>query len=124
MTKPPFDPLAAWQKMVQDWELEINAWSGKLTESEQFSAALGQATKMMLVTQKTVADRLETVLQSLNLPSKTQLTALTERLDAIEDSIMQLRIAVDKLAGDADELAAAAGKPRRTRKPPKKAAAD
>ncbi|CDO35318.1 MULTISPECIES: hypothetical protein [Novosphingobium] len=120
MSNAPYDPLAAWQKFVQDWELEINAWSGKFTESEQFSAIMGQATKMMLVAQRTVTDQLENVLQSLNLPTKAQVEGLSDRLDAIEDSIAQLRIALDKLAQDGP-VPAGKPEPSRTRKPAGKA---
>ncbi|CCA92556.1 MULTISPECIES: hypothetical protein [unclassified Novosphingobium] len=120
MSNAPYDPLAAWQKFVQDWELEINAWSGKFTESEQFSAIMGQATKMMLVAQRTVTDQLENVLQSLNLPTKAQVEGLSDRLDAIEDSIAQLRIALDKLAQDGP-VREGKQEPRRTRKPAGKA---
>jgi len=117
MSRDVFDPLAAWQKAIQDWEVEINAWSGKFTESEQFSAMMGQATKMVVVAQKTVTDQLEGFLQNLNLPSKKQVEALDDRLAAIEDSIAQLRIALDRLAANAPSTPAAP-EPRRTRVPP------
>lgn len=116
MTNNAFDPIAAWQKMIQDWENEINAWSGRFTESEQFSAVLGQASKMVVVAQKTMTEQLESMLQSLNLPTRTQVEALSDRLDSIEDSIAQLRIALDKLANETAPPAARA-EPRRTRVP-------
>ncbi|KHK93542.1 hypothetical protein [Novosphingobium malaysiense] len=116
MTNNAYDPIAAWQKMIQDWEGEINAWSGKLTQSEQFSAVLGQATKMIVVAQKTMSEQLEGLLQSLNLPSKTQVEAMTDRLDAIEDSIAQLRIALEKLANE-ETPSPTKTEPRRTRVP-------
>lgn len=111
------DPFAAWQKLVQDWEHQINAFSGKMTESEQFSAMLGQATKMMLVTQKTVSDHLEVVLQSLNLPSKAQIDAINERLDALDNGVEQIRIAIERMAQD-EAPSSGAAEPSRTRKPP------
>lgn len=119
MTNNAFDPIAAWQKMIQDWENEINTWSGRFTESEQFSAILGQASKMVVVAQKTMNEQLETMLQSLNLPTRTQVDTLSDRLDSIEDSIAQLRIALDKLANEAAPPAVKA-EPRRTRVPASK----
>lgn len=111
------DPFATWQKMIQDWETEINTWSTRFTQSEEFSAVMGQTTKMMIVAQKTMTERLEGILQTLNLPSKTQIETLADRLDSIEDSIAQLRIALDKLANTAapDQIT-----PRRTRVPTSK----
>ncbi|MFM5885263.1 MAG: hypothetical protein ACKOQ3_08075 [Novosphingobium sp.] len=115
--KPAFDPVANWQEMLQKWEHEINSWSGKLTETEQFGAVMGQATKMSLVAQKTLTDQMETLLRSLNLPSKTQVEALGERLDAIEEAIERLRLALEPGAA-IPAPAPAAAEPRRTRKPP------
>ncbi|MFM5930505.1 MAG: poly(R)-hydroxyalkanoic acid synthase subunit PhaE [Novosphingobium sp.] len=117
MTKPTaFDPVATWQDMVQKWEHEINSWSGKFTESEQFSAVMGQATKASLYAQKAMAEHMESVLRSLNLPSKTQVEELAERLDAIEESIERLRLALEPGAR-IPEPESPRPSPRRSRKP-------
>lgn len=117
MSDKPFDPVAAWADMVQKWEHEINSWSTKLTENEQFGAIIGQATKVQLVAQRAFGEQMETLLRNLNLPSKPQIDQIGERLDAIEDSIDRLRLAIEALAGKAAPAAAAAPEPRRTRKP-------
>lgn len=100
MSQKPFDPVAAWQDMVQKWEQEINGWSGKLTESEQFGAMIGQMSKVQLVAQRAFAEQMEGLLRNLNLPSKAQVDALSERLDSIEDSIDRVRLAIEALAGN------------------------
>jgi SMC interacting uncharacterized protein involved in chromosome segregation len=115
--KSTFDPVATWQDMLQKWEIEVNSWSGKLTETEQFGAVMGQAAQMSLVAQKALTDRMETLLRSLNLPSKTQVEALGERLDAIEEAIERLRLSLEPGAA-IPEPPGAAPAPRRTRKPP------
>lgn len=122
MSKQPFDPFelwsgARWQEMVQKWEQEINGWSGKLTESEQFGAMMGQMTKVQLVAQRAFAEQMESLLRNLNLPSKAQVEALSERLDAIEDSVDRVRLAVEALATKT-EATPPPPEPRRTRKPP------
>lgn len=119
MAKNDFDPVRAWQDIVQKWEVEINEWSAKLTESEQFSAMMGQATKMNLVAQRAWAEQMESMLQALNLPSKSQIENITERLDRIEDNIERIRLAADKPAEP--EASSARIEPKRTRKPPRKA---
>lgn len=118
MANQDFDPVRAWQDFIQKWEIEINEWSGKVTESEQFSAMMGQATKMNLVAQKAFAERMETMLEALNLPSKTQIEDLTERLDRMEDNIERIRLAIEKSGAPVADTAAP--EPRRTRKPPRK----
>lgn len=119
MAKSGFDPVAAWQEAVQKWEQEINQWSSQFTESEQFSALMGQATKMSLVAQRALADQMETFFKSLNLPTKTQVDEIAERLDAMQESIDSLRLAIERVSPAAD--GAAAARPRRTRKPPRAA---
>ena len=118
MTKP-FDPVAQWQEFVQKWEHEVNAWSGKLTEREEFSAVVGQATKFQFAAQKALTDRMDETLRSLNLPSKRQVDLLAERLDAIEESIERLRLALVPGVKVA-EPAPAAPEPKRSRKPSSK----
>lgn len=113
---PSFDPAAAWQKMVSRWEQEINSWSGKITESQQFGEVMAQATKMQIMAQRSFHDHMEKVLKSLNLPSKAQVEALSERLDRIEESIERLTIALASAEG-----APAKPAPKRTRKPPPEA---
>lgn len=117
MSQKPFDPVAAWQDMVQKWEQEINGWSGKLTESEQFSALMGQATKVQLVAQRAFSEQMEGLLRNLNLPSKSQVEALSERIDGLEDSIDRVRLAIEALATKS-AAAPTPPEPRRTRKPP------
>lgn len=122
MTQKPFDPVAAWQDMVQKWEHEINSWSNKMTESEQFSAVMGQATKVSLVAQRAFAEQMESLLRSMNLPSKAQVDSLADRLDAIEDSIDRLRLTIEAQIPVASGSVSSTGTtvpaaPRRTRKP-------
>lgn len=118
MAHQDFDPLRAWQDFVQKWEIEINEWSGKLTESEQFSAAMGQATKMNLIAQKAWAERMETMLETLSLPSKSQIDDLSERISRIEDNIERIRIAVENTP-PASSGRTPRAEPKRTRKPPR-----
>lgn len=112
MSDTPFDPAAAWQKMISRWEQEVNSWSGKITESEQFSEMMSQATKMQIMAQRSFNDHMEKLLKSLNLPSKVQVEELSERLDRIEESLERLTLAIGSV--QKAEMPA----PKRTRKPP------
>lgn len=124
MTDKPFDPVAAWADMVQKWEQEINSWSTKLTDNEQFGALVGNVSRIQLVVQRAVAEQMESMLATLNMPSKVQIEALTERLDGLEDSIDRLRLAIEARAltpgNAAVEPVVAPPEPKRTRKPPVK----
>ena len=108
---PSFDPAATWQKLVSRWEQEVNEWSGKLTENEQFGKMMGQATKMQIMAQRSFNEHMEKLLKSLNLPSKSEIDAITERLDHIEELLERLTLAACPAA------APPAPAPKRTRKP-------
>jgi len=109
--KPAFDPAAAWQKMISRWEQEVNDWSGKLTQNEQFGKVMSQATKMQIMAQRSFNDHMEKLLKSLNLPSKTEIEEISERLDRIEEVLERLTLTL----GHAKEAPVAS--PKRTRKP-------
>ncbi len=115
---PPFNPLAAWQGAIQKWEHELNAWSGQFTSSEEFGALVGQATKATVIAQKAMAEQTESVLRSLNMPSKSQIDEISERLAVIEDHLAQIRLQLGQSEKGAAPQAASAPEPRRTRRPP------
>lgn len=116
MSEKAFDPVAAWQQMLQKWEHEVNSWSGTVTSREEFGAAMGQLTNFNLAMQKALGERMEDTLRSLNLPSKRQVDGLAERLDAIEESIERLRLAL--APGATIPVPERRPEPRRSRKPP------
>lgn len=122
MADKPFNPVAAWQDAIQKWEHELNAWSGQFTSSEEFGALIGQATKATVIAQKAMAEQTEAVLKSLNLPSKSQIDEISERLAVIEDHIAQLRLQLGQPEAGQAPRAPAVSEPRRTRKPPQPAA--
>ncbi len=115
MSKDSFDPMAAWQDLLRKWEVQTNEWSGKVTETEQFGAWMNGAAQMSLITQRAVAEQMEKILRSLNLPSKSQLDAMSERLDAIEEGIANLRA---MMARDGVPPPAPRPAPSRHRQPP------
>ncbi|BEV00979.1 hypothetical protein [Novosphingobium olei] len=124
MTDKPFDPVAAWADMVQKWEQEINGWSAKMTDNEQFGALVGNVSRIQLVVQRMVAEQMESMLTTLAMPTKAQVEELAERMAGIEDSIDRLRLAIEARVlaqGNAPvDAAPAPVEPKRTRKPPVK----
>ncbi|WP_239806200.1 poly(R)-hydroxyalkanoic acid synthase subunit PhaE [Croceicoccus hydrothermalis] len=122
MPKPPKSPTVLWQEFVAAWEQEMNDWSTRVTQSEQFSAAMGPATKYSVVAQKAMTEQMEKMLQSMNLPTRSQMQELAERMASLEDGLERLRIAVERDETPAKSIAR--NEPRRTRKPPAGDASD
>jgi multidrug resistance efflux pump len=113
MSQPTFDPIAAWQKFVSDWERQVNEASANVTSTPEFSRAMNEVTKMSLAAQRQFAKQMEQVLKTMNLPSRTDVTAINERLGAIEEILERLT----SQAG-MSEPPAAQSTIARTRKPP------
>src|SRR5438093_1815493 len=100
--------LTQWKQFLDQW---IEAWSrvlGQAMGTEQFAKLMGQSLDQFLVAsapaKKVVDQQIDQALQALNLPSRSQLTAvakqiveLEERIERLEDSIaVALRRLSDK----------------------------
>jgi ubiquinone biosynthesis protein UbiJ len=112
MADLPFDPVATWQKLVSDWEKQINEASARVTGTEQYSLAMNQAAKVSATVRQQFDRQVEEFLKAIHLPSKADVAGIHDRLAAIEDAIEQLRLALGKNSGPTPVPVT------RTRKPP------
>ena len=88
------DLLTQWKQFLDQW---IEAWSkvlGQAMGTEQFAKLMGQSLDQILVAaapaKKAMDQQIEQALQALNLPSRTQLTAIAKQLVELEDRIDRL----------------------------------
>jgi hypothetical protein len=86
--------MKQWKQFLDQW---IEAWSkvlGQAMGTEQFAKLMGQSLDQMLVTaapaKKAVDQQIEQTLQALNLPSRSQLTAIAKQIVELEDRIDRL----------------------------------
>ena len=96
MADVPFDPIATWQKLVSDWEKQINEVSARVTGTEEYSRVMNQTTKFTAAARQHFDRQMEEFLKTVHLPSKADMAAIHDRLAAIEDAIEQLRLALDR----------------------------
>ncbi len=96
MADVPFDPIATWQKLVSDWEKQINEVSARVTGTEEYSRAMNQTTKFTAAARQHFDRQMEELLKTVHLPSKADMAAIHDRLAAIEDAIEQLRLALGR----------------------------
>src|SRR5262249_32189882 len=80
--------LTQWKQFLDQW---IESWSkvlGQAMGTEQFAKMMGQSLDQMLVTaapaKKVVDQQIEQALQALNLPSRSQLTAIAKQIVELE----------------------------------------
>jgi hypothetical protein len=114
------DLMAQWKQFLDQ---SIEAWSralGQAMNTDAFAQMLGRTLDQILVTQsplKKAADQqIETGLQTMNLPSRTQVTALAkqvvdvdERVERLEDAIAAVMRRLDQVARLLSDREAAPG---------------
>ncbi len=108
--QPTLDPLGLWRDMLGQWERGLNTVANQAMGSSEFSSAMHQVTALGLRMQQTAGEAMEKSLAALNLPSRTDIMALHDRLGRIE-------AALERLA-PAPVQGTHAAAPARTRKPP------
>jgi len=124
MAETTFDPIAAWQKFISDWEKQVNEASARVTGTEEFSRAMNHVTKFSMAAQQQFDRQMEQFLKTVHLPSKTDIAAIHDRLAAIEDAVDRLTTMLERnnrAAGNAPGGASTPGAAiqiARTRRPP------
>jgi hypothetical protein len=113
------DPTAAWQDLVAQWEKNLNALANRTMGSDEFSKSINQAMSLSAGMQSSLGELVGRYLASLNLPSRTEMTSIGERLQAIEDRLERIHALLQRLAGVAEsDAASVSAKPPRTKRPP------
>lgn len=115
----PLDPVALWRDLVSQWERGVNDLANRAMASDEFNRSMHGGLGVSLTAQKAFGDALGRVLTSLNLPTRNEITALGDRLQSIEERLIQIAAALDQSAGGASASAppALAPMPRRTKRP-------
>ena len=115
------DPLALWQKMIGEMEKGFNAFANQAMASPQFSKAINQAGGVTAGAQKQLGELMEKYLVSMNMPSRSQMVGMAERLQSIEGQLNEIKtllLQMNGISGMTKDSVAAAPRPPRTRRPP------
>ncbi|MDE2365092.1 MAG: hypothetical protein KGM42_20645 [Hyphomicrobiales bacterium] len=122
MSDKPKDPMDAFRDLVGQWERGVNQIANQAMGNEQFSRAMHGLSSAAFSARAGVGEAMEKYLATVNLPSRADIVAIGERLQAIESHLARLTELVALVAGaNAPAAANAASKPKRTRQPPQKA---
>ena len=122
MAEPPKDPLALWRDMLGQWEKSVNTLANQTMASEDYSRSMNGALSLSIKMQESMRDAMTAYLAQMNVPSRTDVARLDERLGAVELKLDRLIALVERSggAGGATRPADAARPPRppRTKRPP------
>jgi hypothetical protein len=109
----PFDPIAMWRDLLSQWEAAFKQMADRHPGSPEFSAVLDRAMDVTTQMQQAMNDMIGRTLTAMNMPSRADLKAISDRLQSIEDRLDRLAAPVD---GQRPAAAAAPKRARRTRK--------
>jgi hypothetical protein len=117
------DPLAMWRDMLSQWETNVNALANRTMKSDEYSSSMHGAMGMSLRMQEAIRDFMAAYLATTNLPSRTEVLALGERIGGIEARLDRMnalleRIAAGRPAATGSETGTAPRRPPRTKSPP------
>ena len=116
------DPLQAWREWVDQAERQWNSVLNEFMGSEQFGEASGRMMEAFLGFQSSMNEATQRYLSALNLPTRTDLLSLGDRLATIETCLVELDRKLDALSPQAatPRSRAPRPKPKRTKKAPAK----
>ena len=111
--KEPSDPIQLWREWVDRSERQLNTMLNEVMSSSAYSQVSGRMMESMLALQTTLNQATERYFTTLNLPTRTDVLTLAERLTAIEERLAAIEAAVSSSKATSR---AAAARPPRTRK--------
>ena len=120
MSEKVNDPVALWQKMLGEMEKGFNSLASEALASPQFSKAMNQAGGVTAGAHKQLGDLMEKYFISMNMPSRSQMTGIAERLQTIEGQLSDIKLLLQEMQKQAGAVppTSVPARPPRTRKPP------
>jgi hypothetical protein len=111
--------MELWREWLTQSERQMNAFLNEAMGTEAAGRGMGSFVELYAVFQRNMAQAMERYLASMNIPSRTDITALAEKLNSIEERLSRIEetllIAAESI--DAFESREPAPQPARTRRP-------
>ena len=122
----PIDPVAAWRDWMNQSERQWNAFLNEAMATDEFSRSMGRGMDMFLNAQGQMNEALGRIFTSMNIPTRTDVMAIADRLAAIEERLLSIEMQLNaarvngSLPGQSvmSDAAPTPERPPRTRKPP------
>ena len=111
------DPFVLVRDLVSRLEKSINAFANPVMQSDGFSNGANKAMSAAMVAKKLAQDLTQRYFEALNIPSRSDIMALADRLQSLEDRMIGMQATLDRIAGGAARRPSLPA-PARTRKPP------
>jgi len=110
----------AYRQWASQSERQWNEFFNQMMSTEEFSQGLGRNMDVFLHFQKTMNEAMGSFFTAMNVPTRTDVLALGDRLLAIEDRLATIEAQITTALANAPATSSnsATPRPRRTKKPP------
>ncbi len=118
---PVPDPFAMWREWVAQSERQWNALLNQAMGTDQYGQSLARFMELYLGLQKSMGEAMGRYFTALNIPTRTDVLALGQRLSGIEERLAGLEASLERLGAARrtdGEGATTPARPRRTKTPP------
>ena len=113
------DFTEAWRQWTTQSERQWNEFFNQMMGTEEFSQSLGRNLDVFLHFQKTMNEAMGSFFTAMNVPTRTDVLALGDRMLAIENRLAALEAQISAaLAAAPANGTNARSRPKRTRRPP------
>lgn len=114
------DPAVMWQAMIGEMEKGFNSFASQAMASPEFSKVMNQVGGVTAGAQKQLGEMMEKYLVGMNLPSRTQLVGMAERIQGIEGQLNEIKAMLQQVHHNSLSPESGSGTPRppRTKQPP------
>ena len=109
-----------WRQWLSESEKQWNAALNQAMGTEEFTQGLGRWLDVFLHMQRVMSEAMGTQLMALNLPTRTDILELGDRLGAVENRLAALEasLAGERRQRDGGPASSAGERPLRTRRAP------
>lgn len=113
------DPFAFWRDSLQQLQKGFNQFATDRMQSEDFAKLAGQFTTTTTATKRVANDLSAKYFELIGLPTRADVQALDDRLQRIEDMLVNLTAGLNREESSAASLPSSSrSAPTRNRKPP------
>ncbi len=116
------DIAQMWRSWLTETERQWNAFFNNVMDTDSFGRLLGGYMEIYGTFQRLVAHNIERSLSTVNVPTRSDIVDLSERLSNVEERLTSiessLRALAEAVGHPAQPAAVTQLRPRRTRRPP------
>jgi len=117
------DDRNVFQRLREMGEEQVNRVLEEMMSSPRFADILGKTIQQAMATKGSMDRNMQTILSLLNLPSKADYKKLATKIEALQGSLVNLNIKLDRiLAQQHDKASKRPARPKAKPKPPAAAA--